>query len=181
MPCRKTKSHQLTRSVFNGLRARAIIEYDQAACSFGVARYFFQIAFDFIMITRDRKKTLIVNKFPFSVSFVVNKCWKNDKNIFKMFFVFRLEKCQEVIRLTATRHSYDNHVERQPRPRRFDVLRGRAKRVGTRPRSLRREEEAPGRKCFEKWDFVRKVRFFEFAGFFLNFRLCWSFFPKNNG
>ena len=65
------------------------------------------------MVARDRKKTLIVDVLPFSVGSVVNECWTNDKNIFKVFFVFRLKKFQEVIRLTATRHSYDDHVERR--------------------------------------------------------------------
>ena len=112
MPRRKTKSHELTRSILDGLRTGAVVEYDQAVGSLGVARYFLQIAFDFIVITRDRKKTLIVDVLPLSLSFVANKCWTNDKNIFKMFLVFRLEKCQEVVRLTAARHPYDDHVER---------------------------------------------------------------------
>ena len=67
---------------------------------------------DFIVITRDRDEVLIIDVLPSLVSLVVNKGRTKEKNIFKVFFVFRLEKLQEVIRFSRTSHSEYNYVER---------------------------------------------------------------------
>ena len=86
VPRGKTEFDQFARSVFHGLRTRAIVQNDQAVRLPCVTRHFPQVSLDFVVVASDRKKALVVDVLPFLVGSVVSKSGANDKNIFKVFF-----------------------------------------------------------------------------------------------